>query len=469
MANEPMKIDMNIQHINVQILHGNQRKCNLQDYIDEWNSTDIVSRCSHLSRVCYALKYYQSLLASKEVNHLNRRNEFIQFCTTSYSHCLNDYVHVICMHGNFMHKISQELQSGYGFKKCVDLNKCKCTERHFSREQNSQNENRDENHYNFYIHIFDTLHFYIYHLETMGLRCYSIPKEPNNNKHKKQRYLNCYDEQFSQMQKNIDMKIRKYHLKNIKRFDTEHNSKFSIAVVANNFKQKHDNTFVDTMLMHLKQTTNSNQVIALNNFLICEEFDTDCIVYDLNELKENNLLNVIHNSKEIKNMKLLVKEYSIKNKSFSTGLVFWYWPYYKNIKEQTIINQQIQWNENDFDGHSICDLFVEKHFDSLQLEAINSGLVNYLAFKTLVVEKANIYINTDKCKQIICTENYDELHFDIKLGDTINIYHLQSLILYTDFTQLCTAFSSTFRQIYFNETLSSVKHRNSKYYHISKN
>eukprot|EP01084_Bolivina_argentea_P176405 305285_1 len=47
--------------------------------------------------------------------------------------------------------------------------------------------------------------------------------------------------------------------------------------------------------------------------------------------------------------------------------------------------------------------------------------------------------------------------------------HLHALILYCDFTEFCTTFSSTFRKLKWSEHLKSVKERNSKYHYISKN
>ena len=59
-------------------------------------------------------------------------------------------------------------------------------------------------------------------------------------------------------------------------------------------------------------------------------------------------------------------------------------------------------------------------------------------------------------------------HFDIDDDSPITISHLQSLILYTDFSKLSTNFTKTFRKLYVSETLSSVKSRNAVYYNMSR-
>ena len=48
------------------------------------------------------------------------------------------------------------------------------------------------------------------------------------------------------------------------------------------------------------------------------------------------------------------------------------------------------------------------------------------------------------------------------------IEHIQSAILHCDFTMFSSSFTCTFRSLYKNESLQSVKNRNSYYYQISK-
>ena len=50
----------------------------------------------------------------------------------------------------------------------------------------------------------------------------------------------------------------------------------------------------------------------------------------------------------------------------------------------------------------------------------------------------------------------------------MTLQHLIAIICYTDFTDLCTEWSSTFRPKYFGESIISIKKRNQKFYHLSK-
>ena len=139
-------------------------------------------------------------------------------------------------------------------------------------------------------------------------------------------------------------------------------------------------------------------------------------------------------------------------------------------KKDTAKQYDSAWNVNDFCGHSICDLFVCKYYDSLKEEVVNSKYINIQEFNKNVIQKANKYINTEKCKKIKCIHSWpsDPLNYDIPYESPLIGQHLHSLILYCDFSDFCTDFSSTFRPIYNNEKLNKIKERNQKYHHIAK-
>merc|ERR1712013_282610 len=77
-------------------------------------------------------------------------------------------------------------------------------------------------------------------------------------------------------------------------------------------------------------------------------------------------------------------------------------------------------------------------------------------------------MGTDDGKAIKCKEYKDLLHFGIKHKEPLRAEHLHALFLYTDWTELCTDFSSSFRAIFRGERLKAIKARNSKYFYFSK-
>ena len=86
----------------------------------------------------------------------------------------------------------------------------------------------------------------------------------------------------------------------------------------------------------------------------------------------------------------------------------------------------------------------------------------------LVVTKANIYMNSETVKGIKAKRIREGIHYGIAYGTILGFNNLVSLILYTDFSDLCRDMSSTFRKISEYETLSSLKARNSQYYWLSR-
>eukprot|EP01084_Bolivina_argentea_P157565 274553_1 len=160
--------------------------------------------------------------------------------------------------------------------------------------------------------------------------------------------------------------------------------------------------------------------------------------------------------------------------SFSTGFVFFYWNYYKNITDEKFnrdMSSGTLVNDNDFNnGYPIYQLFVEKHYCSLKDEMLSSQFVTATQWQTKVVLKAEEYYCTSEAiKKLTCDWNIDQFHYGISYNDKISLSHLQSVILYCDFTDLSSSFTSTFRRKkHMFETLKSIKHRNSMYWWLSK-
>ena len=191
------------------------------------------SDCSHLLRIINSLKYYETLLSS----NVNAKRIFIQFCVDRYVMFLDDYIHFVCVHSHHLKEITDHLETNGNLLKCNNINQCKSTQRHYrNRIDDTQNENNTDNDeqedkYNFYVEMFDTIHFYLFHLEHLGLRVLNkkTMNVDNNNDPKKDDmdYLNCIDEEIVFISKQIEAKRQKYNL-HFHRLETVNNSKFLI-------------------------------------------------------------------------------------------------------------------------------------------------------------------------------------------------------------------------------------------------
>eukprot|EP01084_Bolivina_argentea_P105583 189071_1 len=103
-------------------------------------------------------------------------------------------------------------------------------------------------------------------------------------------------------------------------------------------------------------------------------------------------------------------------------------------------------------------------------EALNSGFCILKLFNEKVILKSYQYFSTKAVKEMKAQYNeyVDQAeHYGINKVAGIILKHLQSVILYTDFTDLSTLFSSTFRPAYFGESVESIKKRNQCFYHLS--
>ena len=126
----------------------------------------------------------------------------------------------------------------------------------------------------------------------------------------------------------------------------------------------------------------------------------------------------------------------------------------------------------DLGGYSVRDLWVRPHFKDIKDEVMNTGLISPHNFQEMV-DKAIGIMESHHCRQIT-SKPYggqygdDPLHFGIKNGDQLAPRHIQSMILYCDFTKFCTLFSESLRQNEWDEELDDIIARNAKFHHISK-
>eukprot|EP01084_Bolivina_argentea_P264883 448848_1 len=103
-------------------------------------------------------------------------------------------------------------------------------------------------------------------------------------------------------------------------------------------------------------------------------------------------------------------------------------------------------------------------------EALNSGFCILKLFNEKVILKSYQYFSTAAVKEMKAKYHPKDqaAHYGINKGAGITLKHIQSVIMYTDFTDLSTLFSSTFRPAYFGEALESIKKRNQCFYYLSK-
>ena len=160
----------------------------------------------------------------------------------------------------------------------------------------------------------------------------------------------------------------------------------------------------------------------------------------------------------------------MSSSSFNIGIRFYYWDYYKSLKELPDKDQP-EYNINDHSGYDISDLYIPPRYGSFKEEIRNYQHIDFIKqYQDEVVIKAKEHESTRivKATKAVTRSGNQGLHYDIQDYAPLTLDHLISVILYTDYTDLSSHFTATFRKNDVFETLQSIKKRNSVYFWWSK-
>eukprot|EP01084_Bolivina_argentea_P117806 209142_1 len=394
--------------------------------------------CQAMMRLFVTLKYYSLL---DVYNNKDDACMFENFLNEIYPAFIDDYVHFINHHSHELENIYVELES---MLTCA-VSKCLFTSRHVSSNFRDKDEQNMDAKIKFYSKIINSLHFYLFHCFDVGLRTRECDTEQK-------------DEDYIYF-KNIQETA--YVTKDFDRF----------AVIKDTFmiheseikNDEDDRTTLDRLYEYLKNKRSPDiDVIKLKTIIQQEEYDSESITLDT-ELIFGNMLSFQLNYELIENIYHFMNTQG--SKTFHLGVRLYYWNYYKLLR-QIFDEQQEDYNINDHGGYEIANLFVVSKYSSFKEE-----ILNYIHFPFQQYHEVNVkvteYTKTKIVKAteaISCALNYP---YKIDQGESLTYAHILSMVLYTDYSELCTDFSSTFRQKH-SETLESMKRRNSKYYWFSK-
>eukprot|EP01083_Nonionella_stella_P069033 183729_1 len=247
------------------------------------------------------------------------------------------------------------------------------------------------------------------------------------------------------------------------------NSKFNIKTAA---AASSDTLYMDEAVRYLwfsSRNLRENTIRNVWNFLVSYQYDSESIKRDITHgLASNIALNIGEDAFQA--LADFVKATELRRSSFSIGFTFYYWSEYRKMNE--FHANTSTYNRNDHGGYKICELFVPQKHESFKEEIQYYKFIEMSAYDTTMV-KVKAYMATKSAKALkawIALNNryFIELKYDIKHGDPISTRHFLALFFYTDFTELCTHFSATFRATKQFEQLSSIKARNSTYWWMAK-
>eukprot|EP01084_Bolivina_argentea_P234299 394456_1 len=391
------------------------------DNVQECSSNQKITKCKFTMQTLNALKHCQSLNVQ---NNVLDQKCFAKFMSINHLPILNNYIHIINEHQDALSEIYDIIVSQFNFKPC-ELMHCVLMQRHnrnrtnlHETKQNSKNENDLQ--VSVWMDTMDSIHCYLFHLYDLGFRTKKVENDD-------------------------DIKCNAIKFDKLKIVDTENNNKFSISWDIN----KNDNsTWSEGLYQYLRiNAVDFPHIDKFRSFLVDEEYDTDAILEDIKEKIDSNVAKLSNNEAVFS----LMRQYDHYNKlhksSFITGFSFYYWNDYKREA-----------------------LYIKKKYSNIKEEILNNTLlsIDSLIFDAVLL-KANDYINTDAIKNTRSDiPIIDNLNCGIRRGQPLLLSNLISIILYTDYSELSTKFSSTFRRIRAHESLSYIKERNREYWHWSK-
>eukprot|EP01084_Bolivina_argentea_P281198 481082_1 len=412
---------------------------------------DFVCRCTR--RIITAIKYYQMLDLGKSED----REKFIIFYEDIYKHMLDDFIHLITRHHDMLDKMYDFATKRMGLAKC-NLKECFKQKRH-NRDREDEMELKDENDIRFVYprDMMDAIHCYVLHIYDFGLAVH----ESQLQAFKQEAETKTYDgddlyrddarAHLAQIVKQVKLQMQQF-----KRF--KQNNKYQFHY---NTMHETDCEFMEGMYYYV------TKMYKLKLFLLREEYDSDAILDDIKE--DTDVSNVFYggldeNKRDYDHIKEYVRAWKLSGQVFATGFTYYYWNYYKdnNFDEDDFRNV------NDRSGYQKRELFVQSKHKNLKEEMLKNK-IRPLKNKSWMrsCTKLSKIKRTKHSKQLIAANRDNELHYDLN-GTEISDKHLLAVILYCDWTDLCTAFSRTFRRSKSYKPLSEARSKNAEYANWSK-
>eukprot|EP01083_Nonionella_stella_P036598 99847_1 len=226
------------------------------------------------------------------------------------------------------------------------------------------------------------------------------------------------------------------------------------------------NTYMNELYNHAVNEVNvtSSHVNKLEMWLNDHGYDSEVVKWDMKRGHTSFIAEHCENDDLRQSVISFACEVALSSSSYQVGFKFYYWPYYERLETPPISDEWF--NSGELYPYSPREMFVPQRHANFKEEISNYKFIDMEAYETTMV-KVNALLETNSVKSLKAAD-IPHLHCDIKPNDPLLPRHLVSLFFYTDFTELCTDFSASFRRTKQFESLSSVKARNSRYWWMSK-
>ena len=151
---------------------------------------------------------------------------------------------------------------------------------------------------------------------------------------------------------------------------------------------------------------------------------------------------------------------------FSTGFTFLYDKAHEVTPEDTVPHSWFNHTDEEYQRAPIR-FRVRPRFESMKEEVVGGGHLTQGHWHKLVLLKAQKYMKSKKVRNITAVR-VSYMSGGPREGDQITQQHLIAVILYCDFSALCTAFSATYRRDGVFESVESVVERHSHFWWLGR-
>eukprot|EP01083_Nonionella_stella_P227076 805958_1 len=381
-----------------------------------------------------ALQFYLNL----DLSDADDNNKLITYYNEIYPEILEDFIQLITKDHDQMDHIYRYVTKRSHIR--CDVTNC-VLERRRNKVRNinntiinfSQSEEDDDAHLYFIHDLFDGIHCYLLHPYDFGARIRG-------------------DKQLS-TRSHLRSKSTKYN------------------IILAHGDESTDLTFYDSLHMFwctIQQSDQIANISSLKQFLSDQEYDSEALMEDIGQ-DMNDKCNIYQHAGNSTYATLIdfVYKYRLSAHSFSTGIIFYYWDYHKHYKKNKQIEAEDEWNVNDHGGYRTTDLYIQARYASLKQEITQNTLcpLSQALYRESHI-KVLQYMHQPFVKSIradVWGDIEPKLHYGLGKDDPFTKQHLLAVVLYTDRSDLCSAFGNTFRKLNFFEELQSIKERNSQF------
>eukprot|EP01084_Bolivina_argentea_P045660 84053_1 len=217
---------------------------------------------------------------------------------------------------------------------------------------------------------------------------------------------------------------------------------------------------------------------TINSKLEEKKQETSDIVLVNHELKAINeiivsKINIRQNIKGLQRLNNATNKFTLQDQSnmlqFSFGVRFFYSEYYKkanDTKDSVRLTDYMgvgnigRTNE----GYNVSDWYIEAKYSDLKTELMENPLCSISIIQWMILyDKAKRQMTSNYAKSLQSKEKQCSARYAVKYGQSIDLYHLVSMMVYCNYDQLQREFSKTYRKIAVTESDESLKQRHSNF------